>query len=74
MRSAVLKMSNKEILLSYSKGEISRSEAMNLLGFDWYGDLLDALAAANIERPTLPENERAVMVSYAKKILGHGEK
>jgi hypothetical protein len=40
------------------------------LGFDWYGELLDALAAANISRPTLPEKELADMVSYAKKILG----
>ena len=62
-------MSN-EILTSYSNGGISRSEAMKLLGFDWYGELLDALAAANISRPTLPEKELADMVSYAKKILG----
>lgn len=64
------KMAKKLILTAYVHGGLSRSETMNLMGFDWYGDLLDALAAANMNKPTLPENERAVMVSYAKEILG----
>lgn len=59
----------KMILTSYAHGGMSRSEAMKLMGFDWYGDLLDALAAAKINKPSLPENERAVMIAYAKKIL-----
>lgn len=62
-------MTNKEILTSYSKGQMSRSKAMELLCIDWYGDLLDALAAANISRPTLSEKEIAIQVSNAIKII-----
>jgi len=64
-----VKMAKKMILTSYVHGGISRSEAMKLLGFDWYGDLLDALAAAKMNKPTLAENERMAMRSYAKEIL-----
>jgi hypothetical protein len=64
------KMAKKLILTTYVHGGMSRSETMKLMGFDWYGDLLDALAAAKMNKPTLPENERAAMTSYAKKILG----
>jgi hypothetical protein len=64
------KMANKLILTTYVHGGLSRSETMKLMGFDWYGDLLDALAAAKMNKPTLPENERAAMISYAKIILG----
>ena len=39
-----------------------------LMGFDWFGQLLDALATAKMNKPTLPENERAVMTAYASKI------
>lgn len=62
-------MAKKMILTSYVHGGMSRSETMKLMGFDWYGELLDALAAAKMNKPTLPESERAVMISYAKKIL-----
>lgn len=62
-------IAKKMILTSYANGGLSRSETMRLLGFDWYGDLLDALAAANMKRPSLPDDERAAMISYAKKIL-----
>lgn len=63
-------MAKKLILTTYVHGGISRSETMKLMGFDWYGDLLDALAAAKMNKPTLPENERAAMTSNAKNILG----
>ena len=60
-------MAKKLILTTYVHGGLSRSETMKLMGFEWYGDLLDALAAAKMNKPTLPENERAAMTSYAKK-------
>lgn len=63
-------MAKKMILTSYAHGGISRPEAMNLLGLKWYGELLDALSDAKIKRPALPENERAAMIAYAKKVLG----
>ncbi len=64
-----VKMRDKNILMSYANGEMSRSEAMSRMGFEWYGDLLDALAAAKIDRPSLPDNVRAGMVSNAIKTL-----
>lgn len=63
-------MAKKMIMTSYAYGGLSRSEAMKLMGFSWYGELLDALVAAKISKPSLPERERAVMSSYAKKVLG----
>lgn len=65
-------VAKRMVLTSYAHGDLSRSEAMKLLGFNWYGELLDFLAASKIDKPTLPENERALMVSCAKKILGGG--
>jgi len=50
-------------------GGLSRSEAMKLMGFDWYGDLLDALATAKMNKPTLSKPERLAMTAYASKIL-----
>ena len=60
----------KMILTSYVHGGLSRSEAMKLMGFDWYGDLLDALASTKMDKPTLSEPERQAMTAYATKILG----
>lgn len=60
----------KMILTSYANGGMSRSDAMNLLGFSWYGELLDALALARITKQSLPEGERAEMVLNAKSIFG----
>lgn len=57
------------ILTSYSNGGISRSTAMKLLGFVWYGQMLDALTDANIEAPSLPERELDAMVANAKSLL-----
>ncbi len=58
------------ILTSYVHGGLSRSEAMKLMGFDWYGDLLDALASAKMDKPTLSEPECQAMTAYASIILG----
>lgn len=63
-------LAKKMVLTSYAGGMLSRSEAMKLMGFDWYGDLLDALAAAKIKMPSVEEDERSTMVSHAKKTLG----
>ena len=57
------------ILTSYVNGGMSRSKAMKLMGFSWYGELLDALSDANMDVPSLPENELAVMVAHAKSVL-----
>jgi hypothetical protein len=36
------------ILCAYASGHFSRSQAMKMLGFSWYGELLDALGAAHV--------------------------
>lgn len=36
------------ILCAYASGHFSRSQAMKMLGFSWYGELLDALQAAQV--------------------------
>lgn len=58
------------VLGAYSSGNISRSTAMQLLGLEWYGDLLTALAEAHIPRPKLPAEETGPMVRAAVKTLG----
>ena len=62
-------MGRRMVLSSYVQGEISRATAMKLLGLAWYGDLLAALVAAHLPKPSLPEAERAVMVKFAVQIL-----
>ncbi len=63
-------MGKKMVLASYAQGGVSRSTAMKLLGLEWYGQLLDALAETGIERPSAPEAERRTMVRHAKRTLG----
>lgn len=58
------------VLSAYSQGNISRSTAMNLLGLEWYGDLLVALSQANVPKPSLPADERSRMKRYAVHVLG----
>ena len=62
-------MGKRMVLSSYAQGGIPRSTAMKLLGFEWYGELLDALSEAKIKRPSLPEGERSVMFEHALKVL-----
>jgi hypothetical protein len=51
------------VLIAFSTGGISRDQAMSLLGFEWYGQLLDALAAHGIDRPDahLSADDRAAL-------------
>jgi hypothetical protein len=37
------------VLSAYAVGAMSRSVAMNRLGLTWYGELIDALSAANLK-------------------------
>ena len=39
------------MLAGFSAGVLSAGEAMDLLGIDWYGDLLDSLAEERVDRP-----------------------
>ncbi|EAY56995.1 MAG: protein of unknown function [Leptospirillum rubarum] len=38
------------VLGAFADGAISRAEAMDLLGFKWYGELLDAMRDNGIDR------------------------
>ncbi|EQD24559.1 MAG: hypothetical protein M1537_07955 [Nitrospirae bacterium] len=38
------------VLGAFADGAISRAEAMDLLGFEWYGELLDAMRDSGIDR------------------------
>ena len=57
------------VLSSYAQGTISRSTAMNMLGLEWYGDLLLALSQANMARPSLPPQARSDMEQYVIRVL-----
>lgn len=57
------------ILASYVQGVVSRSTAMRLLGFEWYGELLDALAEEGFKRPSVPEDRLNEMAAKAVSML-----
>lgn len=57
------------VLSSYANSEISRHEAMRRLGFEWYGQLLDALSDHGIARPVLPQETREAMFESIKPFL-----
>ncbi|MHB1543893.1 MAG: hypothetical protein ACYCSY_11465 [Acidiferrobacter sp.] len=46
-------------LIAYSRGEICRGDAMDLLDIEWYGQLLDALAEHGLDRPDAQLTGRA---------------
>ena len=42
---------SRHALIAYSRGEICHGDAMDLLDFEWYGQLLDTLVDHGIDRP-----------------------
>lgn len=62
-------MGKQIILGAYAHGSVSRSVAMRQLGYEWYGELLDAMAQAGIERPIVHGEEQQAMVNAALDIL-----
>lgn len=61
------------ILSAYSGGALSRSNAMQLLGLEWYGELLEALDEQGIARPTVSDEVREQMVADVIAVLGDPE-
>jgi len=59
------------ILACYSSGFLSRSDAMNFLGIDWYGCLLDLLREHDIPMPMVSPEIRKEMVDRAVELLGN---
>ena len=62
-------VARQAILGAYAFGALSRNVAMKQLGFEWYGDLLDALAQAGINRPRVAPEEQQAMVNAALGVL-----
>jgi len=58
---------NKAILKRYSEDELSRQEAMALLGVD-YGKLIVMMADNHLPLPSLPEPEIKAMAALFSKI------
>lgn len=62
----------KLILAAYAHGTISRADTMTMLGYEWYGQLLDALAETDIERPRVSDKGRRKMkATLVKSIRPH---
>lgn len=59
----------KLVLHGYASGAISRADAMNFLGIDWYGVLLEELNLAKIPLPTVKAEVREEMVKRASDLL-----
>ena len=57
------------ILRDYVQGTLSRSAAMNRLGLDWYGDLLQKMNELGIKRPVLPVEDMIAMQKSADEVL-----
>ena len=68
-----LASSNRIILAAYSKGAMPRSTAMRLLGFTWYGQLLDALGHEGMRQPIAPIATRRRMEKSIENLLAGKE-
>lgn len=60
----------KTLLLAYTNGVLTRSGAMQQLGLDWYGDLLQQMNAHGVERPSASAADMLVMQQSADEVLG----
>jgi prevent-host-death family protein len=54
-------VAEKAILGAYAHGVLPRAVAMQLLGLEWYGDLLQRLNTNGIERPSASVADMQVM-------------
>lgn len=48
------------ILCAYASGHFSRGQAMKMLGFSWYGELLDALQAEHVRMDVADQDAEAM--------------
>lgn len=62
-------MGRQVILAAYAHGSVSRNVAMRQLGYEWYGDLLDGMSRAGIERPVVHGAEQQSMIDSVLAIL-----
>lgn len=59
----------KLILSGFISGVVPRDQAMKMLGFDWYGDLLDAVKEVGLERKPASEESQREAREYAYNLL-----
>lgn len=62
-------VAEKAILGAYAHGVLPRAVAMQQLGLDWYGDLLQRMNAHGIERPSASAEDMHVMKQAADDVL-----
>lgn len=60
----------QRMLMAYATGALSRGTAMELLGLDWYGDLLVLLNRHGVGRPCASAADRKVMEAAIRSVLG----
>ena len=57
------------ILGAYAQGVLTRAVAMQLLGMDWYGDLVQRMNSLGIPRPQTSAEDAARMHADANSVL-----
>ena len=62
-------MAEKAILGAYAHGVLPRAVAMQQLGLDWYGDLLQRMNIHGIERPSASAEDMNVMKRSVDDVL-----
>ena len=62
-------VAEKAILGAYAHGVLPRAVAMQQLGLDWYGDLLQRMNTHGIERPSASVEDLHVMKQAADDVL-----
>ena len=68
-RWLTMKQAEKAILGAYAHGVLPRAVAMEQLGLDWYGDLLQQMNTHGIERPSASVAAKLVMKRSADDVL-----
>jgi hypothetical protein len=63
-------VAEKAILGAYAHGVLPRAVAMQQLGLDWYGDLLQRMNTHGIERPSASAEDMNVMKRSVDDLLG----
>ena len=63
-------VAEKAILGAYAHGVLPRALAMQQLGLDWYGDLLQRMNTHGIERPSASAEDMNVMKRSVDDVLG----
>ena len=59
----------KLVLNAYSTGALSRKDTMNLLGFSWFGQLMEVMCVASIPMPAPSEGYITKMSEDVVKLL-----